>query len=403
MKITDVKLHLVTGTMPVDGVFWEERLIQPVDIYPEYRARGAQGRPEMRSTADSGLPITSVFVEIETDEGITGLGGPTGVDGAVIISRHLKPILIGEDPRANERIWDLMYRSMVHGRKGDVMIAISAVDNAIWDLKGKWANSPVCHLLGGPNRPGLPAYASALGFAIEPDAAAKQAKAFVDEGYTATKWFVRNGPADGREGIRRNLELMEALRGAVGSEVDIMIDAWMSWDVPYTVKMSEEVTNLGLDIRWFEEPVMPDKIESYARARELSLVPIVGGEHEYTRWGIKQLLDAGAVDLLQPDIYWAGGITEMQKIMALATAYDIPVIPHGHSTPAGVHFSCAYNTLEVPYIEYLVKWNAIHQYFFKEPIVPVNGIVSVPDRIGMGIELDPAKIETERYVDYSDL
>lgn len=398
MKITDVRLRQVTGTLPFEGVFWEERLIQPIDIYPEYRDGG---RREMNNTNEQGLPITSCFVEIETDEGITGIGGPVSIDVAFIAYRQFRKLLIGEDPRANERLWDIMYRSAVHGRKGEAMFAISAIDCALWDLRGKWANAPVCTLLGGPNRTEVRAYASALGFSIEPEKAAERAKAFVDQGYTATKWFVRNGPADGKEGIRKNVELVRALREAVGPDVDIMIDAWMSWDVPYTVKMSQLLVDYNP--RWIEEPVMPDKMDSYAQARAQSLVPVVGGEHEYTRWGIKQLLDAEAVDLLQPDIYWAGGITEMQKILALASAYDIPVIPHGHSTPAGIHLSCAQPVTAVPLIEYLVKWNEVHQYFWKEPIKPVNGVVTVPDRPGMGTELDPDKFETDRYLDFSNL
>ena len=398
MRITDVRIRQVTGTLPFEGVFWEERLIQPIDIYPEYRN---DGRTEMHKTTEKGLPISSCFVEIETDEGLTGIGGPTSLDVAFIIYRQFRRLLIGEDPRANERLWDIMYRSAVHGRKGDSMIAISAIDCAIWDLRGKWASASVCQLLGGPNRTEVKAYASALGFSIEPEKAAERAKSFIDAGYTATKWFVRNGPADGAEGIRKNIELVETLREAVGPDVDIMIDAWMSWDVPYTVKMSQLM--IDYNPRWFEEPVMPDKMDSYAQARAQSLVPIVGGEHEYTRWGIKQLLDAEAVDLLQPDTYWAGGITEMQKILALASAYDIPVIPHGHSTPAGIHLSCAQPVTAVPYIEYLVKWNEIHQFFWKNPVKPVNGVVTVPTGPGMGTELDPEKFETDRYIDFSTL
>jgi L-rhamnonate dehydratase len=398
MRITDVRLRSVTGTLPFEGVFWEERLIQPLDIYPEYRNRG---RLEMNDTNERGVPISSVFVEIETDEGITGIGGPISLDVAFIVERQFKKYLIGEDPRFNERLWDIMYRSAVHGRKGEAMFAISVIDCALWDIRGKWANAPVYVLLGGATRKEVKAYASALGFSIEPERAAAQAKAFVEAGYTATKWFVRNGPADGKEGIRKNVALIAALREAVGPDVDIMIDAWMSWDVPYTVKMSQLLAEYNP--RWIEEPVLPDKMDSYAQARAQSLVPIVGGEHEYTRWGIKQLLDAEAVDLLQPDIYWAGGITEMQKILAIASAYDIPVIPHGHSTPAGIHLSVTQPVTAVPYIEYLVKWNEIHQYFWQNPVKPINGVVTVPEGPGMGTELDPDKFETDRYLDFSVL
>jgi L-alanine-DL-glutamate epimerase-like enolase superfamily enzyme len=347
------------------------------------------------------VPISSVFIEIETDEGITGIGGPTSIDVAVIVHRQFRRLLIGEDPRATERIWDLMYRSAVHGRKGEAMFAISNIDCALWDLRGKWANAPVYRLLGGPIRTEIPAYASALGYSIEPDKAHAQAKMFADQGFKGTKWFFRNGPTDGREGIRRNVELVRTLREAVGPDVDIMLDAWMSWDIPYTVQMSELL--LEYSPLWIEEPVMPDKIDSYAQIRERSLIAIAGGEHEYTRWGIKQLLDARAVDFLQPDIYWAGGISELHKIYTLASAYDIPVIPHGHSTPASAHMIAAQPVTTAPWLEYLVKWNEIHQYFLATKIKPVNGMITVPDTAGMGMELDPALFETERYLDFGNL
>ena len=130
--------------------------------------------------------------------------------------------------------------------------------------------------------------------------------------------------------MARNLRLVRTVRESAGPDVDIMFDAWMSWDVPYTIRMAERMEEYLP--RWIEEPVLPDKIEQYAEIRRNSRIPISGGEHEYTRWGLKQLMDAGACDVLQPDIYWAGGISEMMKIGALASAYDLPVIPHGHST-----------------------------------------------------------------------
>lgn len=394
MRITDLRLRQVTGTLPHEGVFWEERLIQPIDIYPEHKSRR---RGEMAESGTGGLPISSIFLEIATDEGLTGLAGPTSPSVAAIIN-GFKSLLVGEDPLANERLWDLMYRFSVHGRKGESMFAISVIDCALWDLKGKWADTPVYRLLGGPIRREIPAYASMLGFSIEPDQAAERAKTYADEGYVAQKWFVRNGPADGPEGIRKNIELARTLRETVGEDVDLMFDAWMSWNVPYTVRMESLLRPYRP--RWIEEPVLPDKIAQYAQIRQRVSTPISGGEHEYTRWGIKQLLDAGAVDVVQADTYWAGGITEMVKICTLATAYDVEVIPHGHSVPANVHLSAAQPTLTVPLLEYLIKWNGIHQYFFKEGIHPVNGTVTVPDRPGMGVELDPATFESDRYLEF---
>ncbi len=398
MKITDVRLRHVSGHLPFEGTFWEERLIMPLDVYPEYRNRM---RREMLTPDEAGLPIKAVFVEIETDEGITGIGGPVTVDVAFIVWRQFRHIILGEDPLAIERIWDLMYRSAVHGRKGEAMFAISVIDCALWDLKGKWANAPVYKLLGGPIRTEVPAYASALGFSIEPEKAYERAKDFVEQGYRATKWFVRNGPTDGHEGIRKNVELIRTLREAVGPDVEIMIDAWMSWDVPYTVRMSE----LLIEYRpyWIEEPVMPDMIDGYGQIRANSLVRTAGGEHEYTRWGIKGLLDAEGLDFIQADTYWAGGISELVKIFTLGSVYGLPVIPHGHSIPANIHLSVSQPVVNVPWIEYLVKWNEIHQHFLLHPVKPVNGVITVNDEVGLGMTLDEAKIEQEKYLDFSEL
>lgn len=393
MKITDVRLRQVWGALGHEGDFWEERLIMPLDVYPEYRSRG---RAEMRPTVDGKLAIESIFVEIETDDGVTGLGGPVNLDIAWIVHRQFRDLIIDEEPMAVERLWDLMYRSAVHGRKGEAMFAISAIDGALWDLKGKALGVPVYTLLGGPVRTEIPVYASALGYSLEPEKAHKVAKQFARDGFQATKWFPRQGPVDGKEGIRKNVELAETLRDAVGPDVDIMLDAWMSWNVPYTIRMAHLLEEV--DPRWIEEPVMPDKIEAYAEIRAQSPVPIAGGEHEYTRWGMHQLLEAGACDVLQPDTYWAGGVTELQKIYAIASVYDIPVIPHGHSVPTNVHLMASQPVTSAPILEYLVKWNAIHQYFLKDKVTPVNGMVTVPDRPGMGMALDPEVIEKERYL-----
>ena len=395
MRITAIRLREYTGTLQHDGAFWEERLIRPIDVYPEHNAEAAAattGNPA--SLGDGRNRITSIFLEVETDEGVPGLAGPVAPDVAFIIGTQFRNLLIGEDALATERIWDKMYRLAVHGRKGATMMAISAIDCALWDLKGRWASAPVYKLLGGPIRETLPAYASMLGYSIEPERAAARAKEAVAQGYTAMKWFPRGGPIDGKAGIERNVELMRSLREAVGPDVDIMFDAWMSWTVPFTIANAEALKEFNP--RWIEEPVLPDFIAGYSEIRRRSPVPTAGGEHEYTRWGIRQLLDAEACDYLQPDTYWAGGISELVKIAAIASTYDIPVIPHGHSVPANVHLSAALPILSVPLVEFLVKWNAVHQFFWKEPLVPVNGYVTVPNRPGMGMEIDEGKVESSR-------
>jgi L-rhamnonate dehydratase len=166
MKITNVRVFKLSGILEHQGEFWEERLVRPVDIYPEHKAEGATW---LEKVSEGKYRNIAHFLQIETDSGVYGIGGPMSDDQAYIITKQLAPLLIGHDPLAIERIWDRMYRMMVHGRKGVVMMAISVVDCALWDLKGRYFNAPVYQLLGGPTRDSIPAYASALGYSLDPE------------------------------------------------------------------------------------------------------------------------------------------------------------------------------------------------------------------------------------------
>lgn len=401
MRITGLRLRQLTGILEHEGPYWEERLQRPIDVYPEYKAQRARPGFWMPQPIDERHSrVISIFVEIDTDEGITGIAGPVPHEVAYVIDREFRGPVEGADALASERLWDIMYREAVHGRKGVAMMAISAIDCAMWDLKGKALGQPVYRLLGGPVRDSAPAYASMLGYSIEPEMAAKRTREKVAEGFTALKWFPLYGPTDGRDGMRRNIALAEALRDAAGPDVDIMLDAWMSWNKRYTLDFARHVAHL--DIKWIEEPVMPDKIALCAEINAASPVPIATGEHEYTRWGQKELLDAGASEYLQADTYWAGGISEMVKICTLASTYDVPVIAHGHSVPANTHLTLAMPPLLMPMVEYLVKWNELLQFFWKNPVKPVDGIVALSDRPGFGMEYDPEKIETDEELRWAE-
>jgi len=395
MRITAVRILRLTGTMRTEGPFWEERLVRPVDIYPEYRVRddfegGAQAGPDA-------FRLTQYFVRIETDEGVHGIAGPLWEMVATHLARQLRPVLLGQDPVAHERLWDQMHRLMVHGRQGDAMLAISAVDCALWDLKGRWLGQPVHRLLGGPTRDSVPAYASMLGFAVRDLGRVRdRAQEYRAQGYTAQKWFFRHGPMSGPDGLRENVALVRTLREALGEDCAIMLDCWQSFDVNYAEALAARIAEFRP--RWLEEAVMPDRVDSYARLRARVSIPLAGAEHEYTRWGFRRFIDSGALDILQPDIYWAGGLSETLKIAANATAHDLIVIPHGHSSPAGIHFSLAQSPIHTPYQEYLVKWNAINQHFLAHPIAPRDGAVRANDQPGLGMDLDPARIEAEEEV-----
>ena len=280
------------------------------------------------------------------------------------------------------------------------MMAISVVDCALWDLKGKAFNSPVYSLLGGPTRETIQAYASCLQFSVEPQKAHDRIRDVVGDGYQATKWFFRHGPGSGRDGMRANIGLVEALRDGAGEDVEIMMDAWSSWNIPYTLKMANQIAKY--DIKWIEEPVLADKIDSYVELQRNSPVSISGGEHEYTRWGFRQIVEKKAMDYLQPDIYWAGGMSELVKICALASTFDMPVIPHGHSAQATAHLIASQPPSVCPVQEHLIKWNQVHQFFLKDPLIPVNGEIEVSklNNPGMGIEIDTDKINSEQILSW---
>ena len=392
MKISSLHLRKLTGTMETDGTFWEDRLARPIDIYPEYR-RAPMDMFEGQID-DRQYRIVTWFVDVETDEGAIGTAGPMPEAVAFIIDRQLKPILVGKDPCATELLWDQMHRLLVHGRQGEAMMAVSAVDCALWDLKGRVLEQPVHRLLGGPTRQEVPAYASMLGYAVEDLGLVRERSlAAQAQGYTAQKWFFRHGPMSGPEGMRKNVDLVRTLRESLGDDDEIMLDCWQSWDLTYAVRMAERIEEFSP--RWLEECAMPDRIDTYRELRQRTSIPISGAEHEYTRWGFKRFVDAGALDVLQPDIYWAGGISEVMKIAAYASVHDLITIPHGHSTPAGIHFSATQSPIHTPYQEYLVKWNEVHQFFLSSPIRPEGGMIKTPETHGMGMDLDPAKIDHE--------
>ncbi len=397
MKITGIRFVKVEGLWNYEGAMQEERLVRPVDIYPEFRAMKATW--PMRGGPDGKPPfrLSQVFMYIDSDEGVSGMYGPVSESLGRIVMAQFANILIGANPQAVELLWDKMYRHAIHGRKGETMMAISAIDLALWDLKGKLLGVPVYVLLGGPTRDRIRTYASMLGYSLEPDLIRQRAQEVVAAGYTATKWFFRHDPTEGEEGVRKNLELVRVVREAVGPDVEIMFDAWNSWNVPYTIRMAK----LMREYRpwWIEEPVMPDMIPQYAEIRrEVKGVAISGGEHEYTRWGIKALLDAGAVDVMQADPTWAGGLTEMRKIAALTSAYGIPLVPH-HGAMASLQFIASQDITTCPIEEWLIQHGKVSQAFLTYEIEPKNGFIELPTAPGMSMEINEDAIETKVELD----
>jgi L-rhamnonate dehydratase len=382
MRISDVRCFQVTGRTDLPAN--EERQSQMLDIYPEYAARGVTAR------AVNGV-IKATYVEIVTDEGASGLFGPIFEEQVPLIRARLAPYLIGQDPLAGERLWDVLYRQDRHARKGYQMLAISAVDCALWDLRGKVFGLPVYRLLGGPTRDRVPCYASMLGHSLDPGLIRERAQRAVADGFTAQKWFFRYGPGDGLEGMEKNVAMVRTVREAVGPNVEIMLDAYMAFDMTYTIRLCQRIEEFGP--RWIEEVVPPDRVGDFAQIRRTTRIPIATGEHEYTRWGFLTLLQADAIDVIQADPDWCGGISELVKIGVLASAYGRQVVPHGHSVNAALNVIASQPPTTFPLAEFLLKSQPYAQFFHVDPPQPERGALPLPTRPGLGLVLDEAKIE----------
>lgn len=340
LKITAVRIIRTRPKNPVPAYeptpgSWSTHGVEvanPVSIYPKYKPSRSLFRP------DPGSPLVGSFVvEIETDKGVIGhgRGGPAG---APIVQGHLTKLLLGENALDIERIWDILWRAtMSYGRKGVVINAISAVDVALWDIAGKAWGLPVWRLLGGRIHDRVPAYCTGNDF-----------EQHAEFGYTRLKIALPHGPADGREGMRKNVETVREARAAVGRDGDVMVDCWMALTERYTLELAEALE--PFDVYWLEECLPPDDYAGFGRLREqIQSTRIVTGEHVYTRYGFRQLLEANGAEIWQPDVKWCGGLTELRRIAAMAASHDIPVIPHSGGTEDAIHF--IYATPNSPWAE----------------------------------------------------
>ncbi len=330
-------------------------------------------------------------VEIETDEGIVGIGNVALAPriSKQIIDLYLAPLVIGQDPFDYEYIWQRMYRNThAWGRKGVGMAAISAIDIAIWDIMGKAVNKPVFKLLGGRTKEKIPVYASKL-YKTDLDEMQREAQSYVDQGFTMFKMRFGYGPKDGVQGVQENLKSVEAVREVVGYENDLMLECYMGWNLEYAKRILPKLEKF--EPRWLEEPVIADDIDGYAELNQLTSIPISGGEHEFTSYGFKQLLDKKAVSVIQYDTNRVGGITAARKVNALAEAYSVPVIPHAGQMH---NYHLTMSTLASPIAEYfpvhdVEVGNELFYYIFKGDPEPVNGFVDLDDHLpGLGLELN---------------
>jgi L-rhamnonate dehydratase len=357
----------------------ESLVANPMSVYPAYRERrsswGARWGAE-------------VLVRIETDEGVEGIGAAAPAPAKPLIEQHFADLLVGQDPFAVERLWDQMFRaSLPYGRKGLPIMAISAVDVALWDIVGKATGQPLWRLLGGKVRDPLPAYSTG-----------NDVERYQALGFRGFKLAMPHGPADGWEGMKGNIELVERTRATVGPDADIMLDCYMAWNVEYTLRMARLLEPYR--VRWIEESLPPDDYDGYAHlTRSIHSTAIATGEHEYTRWGFKELIARGCCHILQPDLAWVGGITEARKIAAMASAWGLDVIPHaGGLQPWALHFVASQpNT---PLAECVVIGNAgeddpvrsLYPYLRGVPL-PRDGFIAPSDEPGVGVAPEPAWLD----------
>ncbi|WP_421726216.1 L-rhamnonate dehydratase [Bauldia sp.] len=347
----------------------DTQIANPMSVYPEYRA----------SRTSWGIAVLgSILVEVESRGGTVGvataLGGPPA---CFLIEEHFRRFLVGSDPRDINRMWDQMYRaSLPYGRKGVVTAAVSAVDLALWDLLGRLRDEPVYAMTGGATRDAISLYCTGP----RPEAAKAQ-------GFWGGKVPLPHGPAEGEPGLRRNVEFLAAHRAAVGPDFPLMVDCYMSLDVTYAVALAEALKSVG--IHWIEEALSPDDIDGHRILKErCPTTRWTTGEHEYTRYGFRAILESRAIDIVQPDLTWVGGLTEAMRISAMAAAYDTPVVPHG-SGDYSYHFVMAQP--HIPFCEYVnmsAAGDVIGPIFgdlFEGETLPENGRVRLADRPGFGL------------------
>ena len=301
--------------------------------YPKYKRHRSSWMPKWGS----------VFVKVTAEDGTWGLGKTTfGRPVAAIIDDHFAPKLVSEDCFAVEKVWDMMFRmSKPYGSQGLTSCAMSGVDLALWDLIGKIKNQPVYELLGGPVRDKLFAYATGNDTDWQ-----------IELGFKGVKLACPYGPVDGMWGLKENEKLIAKTRELVGDDVEIMLDCYMAFDVDYTIRLAQRLKPYRL--KWIEEFLIPEDIDGHAKVRDaVNWVSLAGGEHLYTRWPFRQIIERGCLDIIQPDIFWVGGITECVKICHMADAAGLAVIFHGGGgNQYGLHLSAAMpNT---PWVEYFL-------------------------------------------------
>jgi L-rhamnonate dehydratase len=352
--------------------------------------------PEIQARTDSSQD--ALIVKVSTDAGLVGWGE---VDGCPLVTKAiieapmshtlvsgLRQLLVGEDPLEIERLWDKMYqRTLYYGREGAVIQAMAGIDLALWDIKGKALQQPVYKLLGGGFRKSVRAYASNM-FQFTAKATAERARAARDQGYTAVKF----GWEPFGQDPKTDCAYLEAIRKAIGDEMDLMLDVGLIWDAKTTLQRARlfEPYNLA----WIEEPLHPDDLDGYAKVAAGTDIRIAAGEEECTVAGFTRLMDQGGIDVVQIDLTRCG-LTQAIKIAAHARQRGLPVINHNFTTDinvaASLHFLASVPNAFI--MEYCVEPSEISRSLARNPIPIEGGQARVPEEPGLGVEPNPAIID----------
>jgi len=362
----------------------------------------------------------ALLVEVETDQGLVGLGEAAHFGGPMqstsqVIENELRDYLIGQDPRNIEYLWEVMHRrAYKHARGGIVIAAISGIDIALWDLRGKMAGMPLWRLLGG-YRQTVPAYATGGFYSVGKGIKelALEMETYVKHGFRAVKMKVGRNPGIELSPLRAmdnaseclvaladDIARVAAVREAIGPDIKLMVDANAAWDVPTAVRMGRAMQ--GYDIYWYEEPVSPDDVAGSVEVAAKVDIALAG--YETCSYGIVDFNDyikARAVHFVQPDVAWAGGLTETLKIAHMAQAANLPIAPHIHGSAvavaAAVHLLGAVRNGSMA--ETVFPAHALMNELVKEPLlVDKNGNITLSERPGMGIELEPKIVKKYRAI-----
>jgi L-rhamnonate dehydratase len=354
----------------------ESVIANPMSVCPEYWEK----RSSWYRTMSAGV------IEVVLDDDTRGygfIGGAKGTAASSLLDEQLRALVIGKSVFETELIQAQLYRASVfYGRGGLAQSVISGIDIALWDAKGKLLQQPVYNLIGGKTRERMRSYYTG-----------NDPSALSDFGITDMKIAVPYGPGHGEEGMQKNEEIVAQTRETIGPNGFIALDVYMGWDVPYTLRMFERLEKYR--IAWIEEPVSPDDYKGYREIRSSINTMVSGGEHEYTLEGFRRLVEEGCVDLVQPDIYRAGGITGLKKIAALAEAHHIKLICHGVGGPT-YHFLISNDPHMTPFCEYLdIYRGAAKEWVLTDDPRPTGGWLALTDQPGFGYRLNEKVFQDE--------